>query len=158
MILIKVLTKTKYLSFHFAFECAQRGFVCTTPARHPSTNPAAQRDNIIIKQPKNSICIWHLNMQNAKLRKGSTAIYYEQQRSFQSCNNKHAHLHVYWCVCVCVINPQIHLYSVRRTMRRMINKTAISTLGLVSGCRIGFHSFSLIASSALRICCIFNSL
>lgn len=40
-------------------------------------------------------------MQNAKLRKGSTAIYYEQQRSFQSCNNKHAHLHVYWCVCVC---------------------------------------------------------
>lgn len=128
-------------------------------AQPPDTRARAQRHsgaagNIIIKQPKNSICIWHLNMQNAKLRKGSTAIYYEQQRSFQSCNNKHLHV----CICVCVINPQIHLYAVRRTMRRMINKTAISTLGLVSGCRIGFHSFSLIASSAQRICCIFNSL
>lgn len=37
MILIKVLTKTKYLSFHFAFECAQRGFVCTTPFQKPET-------------------------------------------------------------------------------------------------------------------------
>lgn len=120
----------------------------------PDTRARSQRHsrttgNIIIKQPKNSICIWHLNMQNAKLRKGSTAIYYEQQRSFQSCNNKH--------VCVRVCDKPANT-SVRRTMRRMINKTAISTLGLVSGCRIGFHSFSLIASSAQRICCIFNSL
>jgi len=30
MILIKVLTKTKYLSFHFVFNCTQRGFVCST--------------------------------------------------------------------------------------------------------------------------------
>lgn len=74
MILIKVLTKTKYLSFHFVFNCAQRGFVCSTRplvssflSEHAHAH-ATTNIYMIIKHPKNSICI---AFKYAKYEKGA---------------------------------------------------------------------------------------
>jgi len=66
MILIKVLTKTKYLSFHFVFNCTQRGFVCSTrplSSPFPSHTHIQQTWSLSIQKIQYAL---HLNMQNAK--------------------------------------------------------------------------------------------
>jgi len=85
MILIKVLTKTKYLSFHFAFIC----WLCAVSFAPPPQNPllATQTTTSLSMGMQKFNMHSHFVFEYLKISAGERAqtrtIYYERQRSLQ---------------------------------------------------------------------------